>query len=286
MKYGVIDIGSNSVRLMISDGVRTLYKTNKVTKLGEGVANDAILSSKAINRTVDAIKNFYDLAFSCPVDEIYIFATAAVRQSKNRQEFIDKVYNSCGVNLTVLSADEEAFVGALGATLNGTGGVIDVGGASSEVIVMKGGEVQYSKSLPIGCVKLYDMFLDKQSEIDAFLSKILLEYGTVPNSEFYAIGGTATSIASMLLELKEYDKDLVNGYKIDLVNVNKLLKKLGEMKLEERRKIVGLQPERAEVIFSGVYLIKMIMEYLNLSVVTVSESDNLEGFLKWKLEGL
>jgi exopolyphosphatase/guanosine-5'-triphosphate,3'-diphosphate pyrophosphatase len=286
MKYGVIDIGSNSVRLMISDGVRTLYKTNKVTKLAEGVANDAILSSKAINRTVDAIKTFYDLAFSCPVDEIYIFATAAVRQSKNRQEFIDKVYNSCGVNLTVLSADEEAFVGALGATLNGTGGVIDVGGASSEVIVMKGGEVQYSKSLPIGCVKLYDMFLDKQNEIDAFLSKILLEYGTVPNSEFYAIGGTATSIASMLLELKEYDKDLVNGYKIDLVNVNKLLKKLGEMKLEERRKIVGLQPERAEVIFSGVYLIKMIMEYLNLSVVTVSESDNLEGFLKWKLEGL
>lgn len=283
MKYGVIDVGSNSVRLMISDGVTTLEKSVITTRLIEGSSISGLLTSEAVERTAQAVSFFVKKAKEKGVCEVFVFATAGVRQSSNPELFIDKVFDECGIKVDVVSGETEAMLGALGA-LNFDGGVIDVGGASTEIITVKNGEIDYAKSLDFGAVRLTQKFNQNQDEISRFLDENLLKFGAVNSSEFCAVGGTATSIASMLLKLEIYDRDKVHNYQVNKRDLACLVDKIFSMSIEDRKSIVGLQKERAEIIGSGALILLKIMEYLNTSFIRVSESDNLEGYLRYILE--
>ena len=139
MKYAVIDIGSNSVRLMMSDGKKTIYKTVKTTQLAEGMGEDNILQPFAIERTAQAVSFFNKRAKGDGADAVYVFATAAVRRAVNGNEFLNEVKRLCGIEVDVVSGEFEAELGLIGALNGEDGGVVDVGGASSEVVVMSGG---------------------------------------------------------------------------------------------------------------------------------------------------
>lgn len=279
MKYGVIDVGSNSVRLMISDGCRSLFKTVKTTRLAEGMGEERVLTHTAIARTVEAVSFFVEKAKSERVDEIFIFATAAVRQATNGIDFVSEVKAKCGFSVDVVSGEEEADLGCVGALGGNDGGVIDVGGASSEIIAVKNGETIYSKSINIGAVKGTDACGQDKSVAEKFIEQNIKNYGDVPNARYYTIGGTATSIAAILQELEIYQPDKVDGFVIthsDLVN---LVDKLYSMDVEERKKLKGLQPERAKVIACGAFILLKIIEKIGVSQVVVSEKDNLEGYI-------
>lgn len=286
MLFGVIDVGSNSVRLMISDGKNTIEKLAQTTRLAEGMGSGKFLQKASIERSVNAIAGFIEYAKNKDVDKFFVFATAAVRQAKNKQDFVDWVKQKCGLDVDVVSGENEALFGLLG-TLNGkNGAIIDVGGASSEIAVVENNKLIYSKSLPIGAVVLRDNCgQDLEKGID-FVENTIKDYGFVPKSEFYAIGGTATSIASIMQELEPYDPTKTDGFKIYYNALFDLTNKLYCMTVEERRKLKGLQKERAEVIAGGALILLKIMEKIGAEYIIVSEKDNLEGYLMNKMERL
>ena len=282
MKYAVIDIGSNSVRLMMSDGQTTEYKQVKTTRLAENMGTEKILKLGPIERTVSAVSFFVQKAKNENADKIYIFATAAVRQAKNKQEIIDKIKMSTGIDVDVIDGMLEAKLGATGALCGSDGGIIDVGGASSEVLVIKNGKTIYSKSINIGAVKVFNECGQNKDEILSLISNAVKEFGDIPCTNFYGIGGTATSLASISLKMPVYDPKRVQGHKLTIQEILTLRDILLDMTVEQKRELVGLQPDRAEVIAGGVSIIYEILNIAGVNNLTISENDNLEGYLSYK----
>ncbi len=281
---GFIDIGSNSVRLMLYENGKTVDKFVTVTKLSEGLFSTGRLSPEAITRTVDAMAKYKKEAENRGVSKLYAFATAAVRQAENGFEFVDEAFCRLGIKVDVVSGEVEAKLGLTG-VLNGCdGGIIDIGGASSEVAVVKNGEVAYSYSLPYGCVKIKEACGNNYFKTDDFTKEKVKEYGLVPKSKFYAVGGTATQIVAVALKLEVYDRNAVNGYVLTEKAVKGVIDEVNGKSAEELNKVVGLDPARADVILSGAVMLKNLMEYLKIDSVIVSEDDNLEGYAILKEE--
>ena len=278
MKFAVIDVGSNSVRLMLSDGVNTFYKKVITTQLAKGMI-DNMLSLEAVERTCRAVSFFVNVARQENVDKILCYATAAVRSAKNKEIFVSKVKELCDLDVDVIDGNMECLCGVLGALNGSDGAILDIGGASTEIAVLKHGQLVYSHSLDIGAVKLTDLCGQDKFKARDVLQNLLVQYGEVDIDELKGIGGTATSITAMLQELEQYDVSKTHDSIIRLNDLHALVDKLYDMSVEERKKMKGLQPERAEVIASGALIMLEVMKYLSITQVIVSEMDNLEGYL-------
>lgn len=281
MKIGVIDIGSNSVRLMMWADGKTLYKRINTTRLGEGLNATGAMSPAAISRTATAIRDFVTLAEREGAHKVYAFATAAVRSASNRACFIQSVDAIAGIPVDVISGEEEAKIGLLGALGGRDGGIIDVGGASTEITVQRGGQKLYSHSLDLGTVRLFDAAGRDYAALQAVIESKIAEYGTVPcgGLEMSAIGGTATTIASVALALRTYDPQKIDGTRVDILRVKRMAEDFTSMSVEEVRRVAGMEPRRADVIGGGCLLMYEIMKKLGIQTVTVSERDNLEGYV-------
>ena len=280
--YAVIDIGSNSVRLMVSNGEKTIYKINEITKLAKGQGEDGALETQAIERTALAVFNYYKKATNEGVEKIYAFATASVRKAPNKSQFINRVKELCGLEVKVVSGEEEALLGANGSLGDNDGVVIDVGGASTEITVKSKTQIIYSKSVNVGAVFLNEKFGQNQSLIENYLSEVIKEFGEVPKTStknVVGVGGTATTVSAMLLQLEKYDPLKVDGFKVEKNQLISLKNSLFKMTLEEKKQIKGLQAGRAEVIAGGLAILCAVLEYIKQNSITSSEKDNLEGYL-------
>lgn len=283
MKYGVIDIGSNSVRLLISENGKNLKKLINTTRLAEN-KKDGFLSEKPSLRTLNAVSEFVKIAQSEHADKIYIFATAAVRNAVNGKEFALSVEKACGIETDVVSGETEAVLGCLGALCGKDGAVLDIGGGSTEIAVIKGGERVYCKSLPIGAVNLTDRFGQNYASIREFVKETVKSYGEVPRAEFYCIGGTCTSLAAVSLKIKVYDSEIIDGYKLTSGEISRLTEQLCKLSVKERKSLDGLQSERADIIHAGALIFQAVAEHVGTDCFTVSERDNLEGYLSYITE--
>ena len=283
MKYGVIDVGSNSVRLLISENGKSIKKSINTTRLAEG-KKDGFLSEKPSLRTLNAILDFVSVAKTANVDNIFIFATAAVRNAVNGKEFALDVERASGIKVDVVSGETEAVLGYKGALLGKDGAVLDIGGGSTEIAVVKGGKCVYTKSLPFGAVVLTDRFGQNAAAIRVAFKEQIDAYGEIPQAEFYCIGGTCTSLAAISQKLAVYDAEKVNGYKLTSKEISRLAKTLAVLDVEERKSLAGLQKERADIIHAGAIILDEIAKYVGAKIFTVSESDNLEGYLSYITE--
>lgn len=279
LNFAIIDIGSNSVRIMYADG--NFYNKQLITtRLGEGLHSSGMLSSVAINRTVEALKTLYKRAISLGYEKVYAFATASVREAVNGADFCRIVKEQVGITIEVISGDDEALLGILGAVKGSEGGIIDIGGASSEVAYKVGGQVVYEHSLKLGAVKVFDECGKDFNKCRDFISSAVSKYPEFDggNKTFYAIGGTATSLASIILNLKEYNPLEVDGLVITFEKLNKTLNALFSMSSEEISLKYAVDYKRAEIIAGGALILSHIMSKFNLDKVVVSEGDNLEGY--------
>lgn len=283
IKYGVIDIGSNSVRLMISDGGNNVKKYVKSTRLAEGMGTANLLNINSVERTVSAVSFFVDKAKSENVKDIYIFATAAVRNATNKSVFTDRIYQLENIKVDVVSGEKEAYLGRIGALGLGDGGIIDVGGASTEIGVVVNGDAVYSKSINIGAVKVTDECGQDMRLAKEYVCDKIKEFGKVPLQSFCGIGGTATSVGAMVLELEPYDPQIIDGYVLKISDLEIIVNKLYSLSIEERQKLKGLHPDRAKVIANGSLILLEIYKYLGIKEIKISERDNLEGYLTLKL---
>ena len=278
-KFAVIDIGSNSVRLMfVADG-KVLYKTLQTTRLGEGLAEKPLLKPEAVERSALAVAGFYNKAVEEGAEKVLCFATAAVRTAENRQVFLDRVYALCGLAVEVISGEEEAEIGILGALGNRDGGVIDVGGASTEIVVKKDGELVYKKSVNIGVVRLKDMCGRDRAALERVANEASKQYGEIPLGDtIYAIGGTATTLTAQVLGLETYTSDAITGAEVSLNDMQAVTDKLLSMSVEEIAALPCMPKGRADVLTGGAVLFTVLMKNLGFTRIIASDRDNLEGY--------
>ena len=285
--FGIIDIGSNSIRLMISDGKKSLKKYVETTKLADGLAKTGILQDAAMERSLFAIQKFVAIAQKYNA-EIHIFATEAVRSAKNSSVFTSDIKRLTDIDVDVVCGDMEAKLGFTGASEGQNVCVVDIGGASTEIVCGDNGNILYGKSVPIGAVRLRDNCGEDEDKLQTYIAENLKNYGTIPTMDkLVAIGGTASTLVSVLLQMEEYDSDLVHNYKLYRKDIEKIYNQIKNTAPEERCRIKGLVAGRRDIIVGAAFELIKIMEMLGFDYLFVSEKDNLEGYLmlnkdKWQ----
>ncbi|MCG0275809.1 MAG: Ppx/GppA family phosphatase [Thermosediminibacteraceae bacterium] len=300
MKAAVIDLGSNSTRLLIAEiegeKIKPLFKDLITTRLGEGVIKNGLLSPKSMENTLSAVAEFKKKALSSDCERIIAFATSAVREARNGKDFLDLIERETGIEVRLLPGQEEAKLSFLGAReslgIQGQALVIDIGGGSTELALGKK-EIELSESLPMGAVRWTGQFLKsdppKVEEIDALRSeaeKLLCgfkkRFQEVKNPEgvtAIGVGGTFTTLSAICLKLREYHWSKVHGCVLQFESVEDITRKLCRLTANERKQIPGLAPERADIIAAGALIALEIMKVLELESVIVSEADLMEGIL-------
>lgn len=294
MMRAIIDIGANSVRLLIAEKDekeewKVLKKDLRSTRLGEGMTDKAFIGRGPRERTLQAIEEFTAAARLAGASEIYAYGTSIMRDAANGGEFSDEVTAATGIPVRILSGKEEAYYSYIGAA--GTSGVVtsvvDIGGGSTEICMGFGTDIGMRHSFKLGCVRCSKQFDTttprglaelKKHCFDLFRHTELLQ--AVKNvKRWIGVGGTVTSLASMLQELEVYDTAKVQDFIIHQEDVNRMLKKLSSMSYDEKCHMTGLMPERADIIVAGVAILDSLMEYFALPEIMVSDRDLSEGLL-------
>lgn len=280
-----IDIGSNSVRLLLETGEKITKKTLDSTTLADGLAITGRLSEAAVLRTVAAISRFAEAARAAGAEEIYAFGTEAVRSAANGREFCARVKAACGLTVDVLSGETEAKLGLLGALDEAAPDeertVVDIGGASVEIVRGNIRAVEYARSLPLGMVRLIDLCGENRADIERYVTEHVGAFGKVGARFPVAIGGTATSLASMALGQKEYDPREIHGYVLSRAALAALTDRIFASK-DRLADFPTLSIKRARVIGHGAIMLSALASHLGVDSFTVSERDNLEGYLIMK----
>lgn len=306
MKKSVIDMGSNSIRLMLaaceSGRIITSEKHLEMTRLAKGVDSTGLLQEEPMADTIEAVRRFALMAEAAGAERPTAYATSAVRDARNGEAFAARVFNETGVTVRVIPGELEAELGFLGvaATLDDpteTILVVDIGGGSTECILGSGEGITFARSYNVGAVRMTGRHITEDPPGDreqaALLADVKKSIGPAcealrgkPYSRIYGIGGTLTTAASMAMGMSVYDPAAVQHARISRDTLRSLLEETLRLPLEERRKLVGLQPKRADVIPAGFAIMAELLDCLNADGFHASDADNLEGILfKYHLNG-
>lgn len=300
MRVGVVDIGTNSTRLLVADvadgSVRELARRSVVTRLGVGVDATGELSQEGMDRVFAALAGFRTEMDDLGVQRTAGVLTSATRDARNGEAFRAQVAERFGVDARTITGDEEARLTFLGATdgrdwAAGAGDaivVIDIGGGSTEFVVGDADGVRFHVSTQIGVVRQTERHIahdpPRHHEMTAIADEVravFAEQVPAPVREgvgwAIAVAGTATSAAAMLLELEPYDAGAVHGHIVARAEVEMLLARLAEMTEAQRREMPGLQPDRAPTIVAGMLVLAEALRLFGLDQAEVSEHDILRG---------
>lgn len=294
---GVIDIGTNSCRIFIAEVEKTnnkieiitsIFKDLEVSRLGKNLNQTGLLSKESIEKTYEIIKRFKEKSDSMGVTELIAFATAATREASNGIMFVQGIKNEFDINTLVIPGEIEAKL-----SFNGNSNIyrekiatIDVGGGSSEITIGNYNGIDYIKSFPIGVVKLTEMFFadenyNEETLLSArnYLKGFFNELTKFSQNSFKIIGvaGTVTTNVSIVKRLPKFIESEVNGHVLTKLDLEENLFLFLSKNLDDRKKIVGLEPNRADVIIAGNLILLTLLEILNKTTITVSTVDNLEG---------
>jgi exopolyphosphatase / guanosine-5'-triphosphate,3'-diphosphate pyrophosphatase len=299
MRVAVVDIGTNSTRLLIADiGVDgdlvEIDRRTRVTRLGDGVEATGVLSDSGIARVLAVLDEYAAVIERVGADARPAVLTSAVRDAANGAQFTEVVERRYGLQATAISGSAEARFTYIGAMSDRTAGdvrstlVIDVGGGSTELVLGEGGAATGSVSLQAGVVRHGERHLHTDpptmTELTALGTDVarLIER-EVPESVrrgaelAIAVGGTATSCAAIDQALDPYDSARVHGYRVEIDTLRLLLARLASIDLAQRRRIRGLHPDRAATIVAGIVILIRVLEAFELDAFEASEHDILRG---------
>ena len=288
---GVIDIGSNTIRSLIveaqEDGsYRTLDDEREVARLAAGLDRQGRLSRAAMRRAVSALQRMAQIARARGAERMSVVATSAIRNAANRKQFVDRVRGRTGLRVRVISEQEEAELAFESAVRSFDLGdrpcaVADVGGGSTEVILALGSHIQQVHSLHLGAVSLTEEFLPsdpvKRREFKAMRRQVRRRVGETraegdpPPQILIASGGTATTVAQMVMARQGLAGRSVQGFEMSQAELLHLHEALLRRSLNERREMPGLSPDRADIIIAGVTILYEVMAYLRVNVLRISE---------------
>lgn len=293
-----IDLGTNTARLLIgtvTDGkIERHQVSRRITRLGGGFSKDTGISQEAALRTITALTEFAEIITAFKVTEVRAVATSAVRDAVNRDDFCREVCSVTGISLEVISGEEEARL-TLSGVISGldvvtdTMLVFDIGGGSTEYTLATTDRIIFTRSLPLGVVRLTEgkgsdsAIADK---IDRELCLLRSEMNTagvaslVKGSTLIATAGTATTLAAIDIGLADYDYSKVNNHTLDIVRIRDILYRLSPLSPSERiKQVIGLEPGREDLIIAGILLTLKSMELVGSKSLKISDFGLLEGVM-------
>jgi exopolyphosphatase/guanosine-5'-triphosphate,3'-diphosphate pyrophosphatase len=296
-----IDCGTNSTRLLVAHpGGPALERLMRITRLGQGVDVGRRLAPDAIGRTLDALRAYRSVMDSFGVERVRMTATSAARDAANRDEFFDAAEKVIGVRPELLTGDEEGRLSFAGATAelvrDGRTGpwlVVDIGGGSTELVAgpaPRGGP-RAVRSLDVGCVRLTERFLSADppepaqmesaaSEVRALLERAIEEEtGLAGAAQLVGLAGTVACLAAVDQNLAEYSRERQHHYRLTLARVEAMLERLAATDSPGRRRIAGVEPDRADVIVGGTIVLVEVMRRFGFDECLTSEADILDGLV-------
>jgi exopolyphosphatase/guanosine-5'-triphosphate,3'-diphosphate pyrophosphatase len=295
--YAAIDVGTNSVKFHIGerreDGTwRTVADRAEITRLGEGLEKSGEINREAMARTVSAIAAMADEARRNAVAGIAAVGTMGMRTARNSDQFIDAVWQRCGVRIEVIPGEEEARLAylAVKSGLRLTEGalvVFDTGGGSTQFTLGRGPVVEARFSLNVGAVRYTEQFglaeAVSPGQLRAALDAISADFARLNTGHspdvLVGMGGAVTNIAAVKHALANYDPDIVQGTVIERAEIERQIELYCSRSQEDRRKIVGLQPKRADVILAGACIVKTVMDKLSKDALSVSDRGLRHGLV-------
>ena len=296
-RFAVIDVGTNSVKFHVAElradrRWRTTVDRAEITRLGEGLGDTGRLGPEPMERTIDAIAAMADEARKTGAVAIAAVGTAGLRNAANSRAFVDAVGARCGVELEIISGEEEArlaylaAISALGPS-SGSVAVFDTGGGSTQFTFGRGQRVDDQFSLNVGSVRLTERFAlggivsdeTLRPAREAIASELATLDGRSPPERLVAMGGAATNLAAVRHGLASYDPDVVQGTELDRAEIDRQIELYRTRSADERRAIVGLQPQRADIILAGACIVRTVMEKLGAESLVVSDRALRHGLL-------
>lgn len=296
-RVGIIDLGSNSARLMVAhylpgQAYRITDELSRRVRLSEGMSIDGRLRAPAILRAIQAIRLFKSFCDANGVKRIVPVATAAVRDAVNRADFLRQLRASTGLRFRVLTGPEEAYYGVLG-VVNGLGLrgglVMDIGGGSAEFSHVERSRFRRGETTPLGAVRLTEMFLNDGDHVypaaldrlNRYIHSALADFDWLhlgPDEAFVGVGGTARALARMDREARHYPFDLINGYELARTRLQGLVERLIELPVAERvRQMPGLPADRADIILAGALVVQGALRAAHASALTICGHGLREG---------
>lgn len=283
MIVGVVDIGTNSIRLLITDGVQEMGRWVEITGLGRGVDSSQRLDDGPMEATVQVLHRYGRLMDEAGVEKRVALATSASRDAANREDFFDRAQVAIGVRPELISGGREAILAFDGATsdleVEDPVVVSDIGGGSTELVTYDSGI-----SVEIGSVRLTERYLPDRPPTQAQMARSWAHlrslFSEVQRRHFethVGVAGTWTSLAAMAQELPAYDRSAVHGYRLTSDQLDRLVGRLSRMTVEETAAIPSLDPRRAPVILAGALVAVVVAETVGVEETSISERDLLDG---------
>ena len=302
MRFAVIDLGTNTVRLLIADadgpdGYRPVRSAQKTTRLGQGLGPTRELQPEPVARTLRVVGAFGALAETEDAEHLLVVGTSALREAKNRAMFQARARDEFGVEVSVVSGETEARLSLLGVRaalphLAARFTMMDIGGGSTEFVRAESNRVRAAVSTGLGVVKLTEGFLHTDpptpgeilgareavtARLVSARDKVLAGVG--PAEPLVGTAGTVTTLAAMDLALERYDPARVTGHTLSCTRVAEILQACAAVPLAQRKTFIGLESARADVIIAGMIICIGVMETFGFPVLTVSDGGLREGIL-------
>jgi exopolyphosphatase / guanosine-5'-triphosphate,3'-diphosphate pyrophosphatase len=310
--FASIDVGSNTLRLLIAgiedNRIINVFSDRKITRLGNKVSVTGRLQDENIEASIAALKEFSARISEYGAIHVKAIATSALREALNSRSFIKKAFEDTGISVEVISGDREAGLTLKGILYSFCGSdcrilppalIIDIGGGSTEWILYRDKHLVDMGSMPVGVIKLTHNFIKTDpvavhdldgltAEIISVLDNLKIKIARHACRDMLFIGtaGTFTTIAAIDLGLETYSREKIHMHKLPLAGLRDMGQQLTALSLEERKKIVGLEPERADLIIPGILFTIKIMEYFGFNELTISDYGLLEGTLLDLKEGI
>ena len=299
-RIAAIDIGTVTTRLLVADveapgRVTEVYRSVDITHLGEGLPATGELSLEAMDRVGAVLAEYVRRLAETNVGLTVVAATSASRDASNSDEF-RTVVESKGLDLSIISGEDEAELSFAGATYGRSGDgllVVDIGGGSTELVLGNATENERSitcaQSVDVGSRRITEMFLhddppteDQIEEAREYVRMALEDFFEgcpMTATEAISVAGTATTLSAIEMSLDPYVADRIEGTMLATTGISFTMARLASLPLDERKRVVGLHPERAYVIISGAIILEEVLGLAGLSSTTVSERDILYGML-------
>jgi exopolyphosphatase/guanosine-5'-triphosphate,3'-diphosphate pyrophosphatase len=308
---GAVDIGTNSVRLLVADvegagaaaQVATIERRMTITRLGQGVDGDRRLHPEAIARTLAVLDRYGAIARDLGVEGMRATATSAARDAANRDALFDPAEAVLGVRPELLSGDDEARLSFLGATasLADLGApppylVVDIGGGSTEFVLGTDAPVGLV-SVDMGCVRITEQFLhsdppapeELSNAVSAVRDHLTDVERAIPDLReahtLVGLAGTVSAVAAIEQGLREYDRDRIHHFRLTRAAIEDVFRTLATESAEDRRHNPGLEAERVDVIVGGVVVLATVVRTFGFGEVLVSEEDILDGLVRDLADG-
>ena len=296
-KYAVIDIGTNSIKFHVAEKNdhgkwSVVVDRAEIVRLGEGLQKTGEISSEAMTRNVQAIEDMVKEAKKMGVESIAAVGTMALRTARNADKFVEKVRQQSGVIIEILPGDEEARL-SYQAVKSGMEladsklAVFDIGGGSTEFILGEGDSIQKKFSLNIGAVRFTEEYLksDPVTEeeyqqavqaIEEALDGLIFEEKV---NKLVGVGGAVSNLSAIKYKLAVYDPEVIHGCQLYLSDLKKQIELFKSKTIAERKQIIGLQPERADVILAGAIIVMIILKKAEVDFVTISDRGLRHGLI-------